>query len=219
MDLRCYLQHTGSPMNQHCLHPSLIPHLSRLLSSHSSLKCYAPARKARLWFYHIYFIVSGFSNFSGCTLYLNYLLFFYLANSSLSFKNQLICHSSRKPFLPPSQHLFAKARLNVPLLWFHKALCIASSVIWLYFFFFFASPPSGILVPLPGTRPAPPELKAWSLNYWTAREVSGYISLYLFKGLSPHSAHLNSTRTGEHLIHLFFPWAFIHLFNPCCCCC
>ena len=137
--------------------------------------------------------------------------FFYLANSSLSFKNQLSCHSSRKPFLSPPQHLFAKARLNVPLLWFHKALCIAPSVIWLYFFFF-ASPPSGILVPLPGIRPAPPELKAWSLNYWTAWEVSGYISLYLFKGLSPHSTRLNSTRTGEHLIHLFFPLGFYSSF-------
>lgn len=76
MDLSCYLQHTRSPMNQHCLHPNLISHLSRLLSSHPSLKCYAPARKACLWSYHICFIVSGFSNFSGCTLYLNYLLFF-----------------------------------------------------------------------------------------------------------------------------------------------
>ena len=142
---------------------------------------------------------------------------FYLANSSLSFKNQLSCHSFQKPFLPPPQHLFAKAGLNVPLLWSHTALCIASSVIWLYFFlfvFFFASPPSAILVLQPGIRPVPPELKAWSLNHWTAREVSGYISLYLLKGLSPHSARLNSTRAGEHLIHLFFPWAFIYLFYP-----
>ena len=28
-----------------------------------------------------------------------------------------------------------------------------------------------ILVPQPGIEPAPPEVEAWSLNHWTAREV------------------------------------------------
>ena len=50
MDLSCFLWHTRSPMNRPCLHLSLIPHLSRLFSSHSSLKCYAPARKTCSWF-------------------------------------------------------------------------------------------------------------------------------------------------------------------------
>ena len=35
----------------------------------------------------------------------------------------------------------------------------------------------GILVPWPGIEPAPPAVEAWSLNYWTAREVPGWAGL------------------------------------------
>ena len=40
-----------------------------------------------------------------------------------------------------------------------------------FFFFWPRFVACGILVPRPGIEPAPPALKAQSLNRWTAREV------------------------------------------------
>ena len=40
------------------------------------------------------------------------------------------------------------------------------------FLFWPHSAACGILVPKPGIEPAPPAVEAWSLNHWTAREVS-----------------------------------------------
>ena len=37
----------------------------------------------------------------------------------------------------------------------------------------------GILIPQPGIDPGSPALGAWSLNHWTAREVSGHSIFYL----------------------------------------
>ena len=42
-----------------------------------------------------------------------------------------------------------------------------------FFFFSFGWVACRILIPRPGIDPAPPVVEAWSLNQWTAREVSG----------------------------------------------
>ena len=41
-----------------------------------------------------------------------------------------------------------------------------------FFFFWPLHAACGFLVPLSGIEPVPPALEAWSLNHWTAREVS-----------------------------------------------
>ena len=38
----------------------------------------------------------------------------------------------------------------------------------------------GILVPQPGMEPTPPAVEAWSVNYWTAREVPNSIQLSVY---------------------------------------
>ena len=45
------------------------------------------------------------------------------------------------------------------------------SFIIVLFTFWLCCVARGILVPRPGIEPAVPALGAWSLNYWTAREV------------------------------------------------
>ena len=40
----------------------------------------------------------------------------------------------------------------------------------LFFFFFGHAAACGILVPQPGIKPEPSEVKAWSSNHWTAKE-------------------------------------------------
>ena len=54
-----------------------------------------------------------------------------------------------------------------------KASCLSETAQIVGFFFFFWShcAACGILVPQPGTEPAPPALEAQILNHWTAREV------------------------------------------------
>ena len=46
-------------------------------------------------------------------------------------------------------------------------LCYA----FIYLFYFLGQAACVILVPRPGLEPMPPAVEAWSLNYWTAREV------------------------------------------------
>ena len=45
-----------------------------------------------------------------------------------------------------------------------------SGVLW---FFWLCHTACGILVPRPGIKSGPPEVKAWSPNHWTAKEVLG----------------------------------------------
>ena len=47
-----------------------------------------------------------------------------------------------------------------------------------FFFFWPHRVAYGILVPRPGIEPAPPELEAWSLSHWTAREVPENFSIF-----------------------------------------
>ena len=49
----------------------------------------------------------------------------------------------------------------------------------------------GILAPQPGIEPAFPALEAWSLNHWTAREVSPYIVIL------DHSLKAGSIRNND----------------------
>ena len=51
----------------------------------------------------------------------------------------------------------------------------------LFIYLYFGHAARGILVPQPGIEPAPPAVKAWSLNHWTSREVP---DMYWFKLLS-----------------------------------
>ena len=49
---------------------------------------------------------------------------------------------------------------------------LSSQLLLPFFFFWPHQAACGILVPQPAMAPTPPALKAWSLNHWTAREVS-----------------------------------------------
>ena len=54
-----------------------------------------------------------------------------------------------------------------------------------------------ILVPQPGITFTPPAVKAWSLNYWTTREVPRFIFLKSVNLLClPSSVIMNSLRAG-----------------------
>ena len=50
-------------------------------------------------------------------------------------------------------------------------LSLCSSILFILFYFWPYHAACGILVPRPGTEPAPPALEAQSLNHWTTREV------------------------------------------------
>ena len=56
---------------------------------------------------------------------------------------------------------------------------VANGII--FFFSFFSWPclaACWILVPWPGIKPAPPAVKAWSLNHWTTRELPLFTFIY-----------------------------------------
>ena len=49
-----------------------------------------------------------------------------------------------------------------------------NSDFWTFLLLLFGHVASGILLPQPGMEPVPGILETWSLNHWTASEVSGY---------------------------------------------
>ena len=55
---------------------------------------------------------------------------------------------------------------------FVKGKCLMQDIATFFFFFFCVA--CGILVPQPGTKPAPPALEAQSFKHWTTREVPRY---------------------------------------------
>ena len=58
------------------------------------------------------------------------------------------------------------------------SVCLASEVRKISLFLSLAvHVASGILVPQPGTEPAPPALEVWSLKHWTTRQVPLKVSL------------------------------------------
>ena len=63
-----------------------------------------------------------------------------------------------------------------------------------YFTYFFVYVACGILVPQPGIQPGPLALEAWSLNYWTTREVP-LLSFFKLKRACVHAKPLLSCLT------------------------
>lgn len=62
-----------------------------------------------------------------------------------------------------------------------------------------------ILVPSPGTEPMPPAAEAWSLTYWTAKEVLGSIFLNMVSARvssreTERAKRERDTKTGRDLL-------------------
>ena len=70
--------------------------------------------------------------------------------------------------------------------------------------FFFGHVACRILVPSPGTEPMPPAMEAWSLTYWTAKEVLGSIFLNMVSARvssrEMERSKRENTKTGRDLL-------------------
>ena len=78
------------------------------------------------------------------------------------------------------------------------------SVLKALFFCFFGHVACRILVPSPGTEPMPPAMEAWSLTYWTAKEVLGSIFLNMVSARvssrEMERSKRENTKTGRDLL-------------------
>ena len=93
----------------------------------------------------------------------------------------------------------------------HSILSLPSNSGWQFFFFFFFWPyqmACGILVPQPGTEPAPPVLEVRSLNPCTAREVPGWqfllSFLYWWENRAERNCESSPVFHGKHVIICLF---------------